>query len=249
VRTVLARRQNSRCSGSVSATVRLVPGLRDDLELQRLLDRLHAQSLTQDGEIRAHFAEQGSASVVGSRAELEQGRAFWRDKLVALDADKAQLCYALCRALGARRVVEAGTSFGVSTLYLAAAVRDNGGGTVLGAEQEPGKVAVARGHFREAGLEAYIDLREGDILEALAGLEGPVDFLLLDIWTPLARPVLERVAPHLRAGAIVATDNTVKRRQEYGALLAYLGDPASGFITQTLPFDGGFEISVKVSGP
>jgi predicted O-methyltransferase YrrM len=225
-----------------------VPDLRDDLPLRSLLDRLHVQSLAQEGGIRAHLAEQGTASIVGTRAELEHGREYWRDKLVALDADKAQLCYALCRAIHARRIVEAGTSFGVSTLYLAAAVRDNGGGMVLGAEQEPGKVAVARGHFREAGLEAYIDLREGDILEALRGLEGPVDFLLLDIWAPLARPILERVAPHLRAGAIVATDNTTKRRPEYGALLAYLGDPANGFITQTLPFDGGFEISVKVTG-
>jgi predicted O-methyltransferase YrrM len=224
-----------------------VPGLRDDLQLRSLLDRLHAQSLAQEGDIRAHFDERGSASVVGTRTELEQGRAFWRDKLVALDADKAQFCYALCRALHARRIVEAGTSFGISTLYLAAAVRDNGGGVVIGAEQEPSKVAVARGHFCEARLEAYIDLREGDILEALRGLKGPVDFLLLDIWTPLARPVLELVAPHLRTGAIVATDNTARRRQEYGALLAYLDDPANGFITQTLPFDGGFEISVKLT--
>jgi predicted O-methyltransferase YrrM len=224
-----------------------VPGLRDDVQLQSLLGRLHAQSVAQEADIAAHFAVHGTASIVGTGGELEQGRGFWRDKLVALDADKAQLCYALCRALGARRIVEAGTSFGISTLYLAAAVRDNGGGIVLGAEQEPSKVAVARRHFREAGLEAYIDLREGDILEALGGLEGPVDFLLLDIWTPLARPVLELVAPRLRTGAIVATDNTLKRRPEYGALLAYLGDPASGFITQTLPFDGGFEISVKVA--
>jgi predicted O-methyltransferase YrrM len=231
-----------------SATLRRVPGLRDDLPLWSLLDRLHAESLAQEGDIRAHFAEQGTASIVGTHAELEQGRGFWRDKLVALDADKAQLCYALCRALHARRIVEAGTSFGISTLYLAAAVRDNGGGIVIGAEQEPSKVAVARGHFREARLEAYIDLREGDILEALRDLDGPVDFLLLDIWTPLARPVLELVAPHLRAGAIVATDNTAKRRPEYGALLAYLGDPANGFITQTLPFDGGFELSVKLTG-
>ena len=225
-----------------------MPDLRDDLELRSLLDRLHAQSLAQEGDIRAHLTERGTASIVGSHAELEHGRAFWRDKLVALDADKAQFCYALCRALHARRIVEAGTSFGISTLYLAAAVRDNGGGIVIGAEQEASKIAVARGHFREARLEAYIDLREGDILEALRDLEGPVDFLLLDIWAPLACPVLELVAPHLRPGAIVATDNTAKRRPAYGALLAYLGDPANGFITQTLPFDGGFEISVKVAG-
>src|SRR5262252_3113772 len=98
------------CSSSAephSATLRVVPSFCDDLPLRSLLDRLHAQSLAQEGDIRAHFAEQGSASVVGTHAELEQGRAFWRDKLVALDADKAQLCYTLCRALRARRIVEA----------------------------------------------------------------------------------------------------------------------------------------------
>jgi predicted O-methyltransferase YrrM len=53
----------------------------------------------------------------------------------------------LCRAIGARRIVEAGTSFGVSTLYLAAAVRDNGGGVVFGAEYEP-EAETARAAMR-----------------------------------------------------------------------------------------------------
>ena len=63
--------------------------------------------------------------------------AFMADKLVALDRRKAEFCYLTCRAISARRVVEVGTSFGVSTLYLAAAVRDNGGGVVFAAEYEP----------------------------------------------------------------------------------------------------------------
>ena len=134
-----------------------------------------------------------------------------------------------------------------STLYLAAAVRDNGGGVVIGAEQEAGKAEIARSHFREAGLDRYIDLVDGDIVETLKSLTGPIDFLLLDIWTPLARPVIELVAPHMRTGAIVATDNTAKRRTEYGALFAFLNDSRNGFYTQTLPFDGGFEMSVKIA--
>ncbi|MGZ6195896.1 MAG: O-methyltransferase [Candidatus Binataceae bacterium] len=219
----------------------------NDPRLGPLLARLHAQSTAQEGAIRDHLVETGAVEIIGTRDELERGRGFWLDKFVALDADKAQFCYALCRALNARRIVEAGTSFGISTLYLAAAVRDNGGGVVIGAEQERDKAAIARGHFREAQLDSYIELSDGDILETLKPLTGPIDFLLLDIWTPLARPVIELVAPHMRTGAVVATDNTAKRRAEYGALLAFLNDPANGFITQTLPFDGGFEISVKIS--
>ena len=90
-------------------------------------------------------------------------------------------------ALGARRIVEAGTSFGVSTLYLAAAVRDNGGGIVIATEYETAKAKIARGHFAEAGLSECVDLREGDLRETLKTLEGPIDFMLTDIWTPLAR--------------------------------------------------------------
>jgi predicted O-methyltransferase YrrM len=219
----------------------------NDARLKPLLERLHAQSSAQEDAIRGHMSATGGVGIIGTREQLERGRDFWRDKLVALDADKARLCYALCRSLNAKRIVEAGTSFGISTLYLAAAVRDNGGGMVIGAEQEANKATIAREHFREAGLERYIDLSEGDITETLKALTGPVDFLLLDIWTPLARPVIELVAPHMRTGAIVATDNTAKRRTEYGALFAFLDDPANGFITQTLPFDGGFEISVKIA--
>ncbi len=85
--------------------------------------------------------------------------------MVALDRDKAEFCYLLCRSLGATRVVEAGTSFGVSTLYLAAAVRDNQvrDGVVIGTEYEPKKVEIAKANFKEAGLSEFIELREGDL--------------------------------------------------------------------------------------
>src|SRR5437588_5798635 len=81
---------------------------------------------------------------------------FLSDKFVALDRDKAEFCYQVCRALRAKRVVEAGTSFGVSTLFLAAAVRDNlqqdgGTGSVIGTEYEPEKAKAARLNFAKAG--------------------------------------------------------------------------------------------------
>src|ERR1700747_136788 len=120
---------------------------------------------------------------------------------------KAEYCYHLCRAIDAPRLVEVGTSYGVSTLYLAAAVRDNvraggGSGVVIGTEYEPEKARAARANFHEAGLSSFIDLREGDLRETLRGIEGLVDFMLIDIWIPMARPALELVAPHLRQRAV-----------------------------------------------
>ena len=211
-----------------------------DPKLERLLDRLHAESDAQVPAMRDYFSTQRQPD----GGEL---KSFWADKLVALDRDKAEFCYQLCRALNARRIVEIGTSHGVSTLYLAAALRDNitaggGGGRVIGTEHEPGKAQIARGHFAEAGVEDLIELREGDLRETLKTLDGPVDFLLMDIWIPMARPALELVAPHLRPGAILVTDNTGIHRDDYRD---YLADLAQGFRTMTLPFRGGLELSVR----
>lgn len=219
----------------------------DDPRLERLLTTLHAQSDAQIPLMTEYRAQREARETQPGPEDL---KAFVRDKLVALDRDKAEFCYLLCRANNARRVVEAGTSYGVSTLYLAAAIRDNvgatgGEGLVIGTEYEPAKASAARDHFDQAGLSRFIELREGDLRETLKQIPGPVDFLLVDIWIPMARPALELVAPHLRPGAIVVCDNTAQYRREYADYLAFLEDAANRFQTMTLPFDGGLEVSVR----
>jgi predicted O-methyltransferase YrrM len=212
-----------------------------------VLKRLHSESDAQTDELVSFMRSDRGRSVTGSSEDLENGRGFWQNKLVALEPDKAVFCYGLCRATNARRIVEAGTSFGVSTLYLAAAARDNGGGMVIATEYEPEKARAARRHFAEAGLADFIALREGDLRETLKTVGGPVDFMLMDIWTPLARPALSLVAPHLRRGGIVIADNTNTYRKAYADYFAFLAAPANGFTTLTLPFDGGLEMSVKMA--
>jgi predicted O-methyltransferase YrrM len=221
--------------------------VREDATLLRILDRLHAASEAQESVNAAQLAADGGRSTRGSEADVEAGRAFWADKFVALDRDKAEFCYLLARARGARRIVEAGTSFGVSTLYLAAAVRDNGGGVVIGTEREPNKVAAARHTFAEAGLDAYIDLREGDLRVTLAPDDGPVDLLLLDIWVPMVRATVELVAPRIPVGGLIIADNTTARRREYAPLFEFLDHPSNGFSTMTLPFSQGLEVAVRTS--
>jgi predicted O-methyltransferase YrrM len=221
--------------------------------LERLLDRLHEASDAQTDAIREHRAERDKAVDRTREEQAALTKTFLADKIYALDRDKAEFCYQICRAIDARRVVEIGTSYGVSTLYLAAAVRDNvraGGGTgvVIGTEYEPEKARAARAHFDEAGLSSFIDLREGDLRETLRHLEGPVDFMLVDIWIPMARPALELVAPHLRSRAVVTCDNTGREdeRAAYADYFAFINDPAQRFRTMTLPFSGGLEMSVRL---
>lgn len=223
-----------------------VNSLIDDTQLRAVLDRLHAANDMQNSAIDDYYAA-GAQRPTGYESEDSASRAFWRDKFVALDRDKAEFVYLLCRATGARRVIEAGTSFGVSTLYLAAAVRDNGGGLVTTCDIEEAKAAVARGHFTEAGLGEQIEVRVGDIRETLVGLDEPVDMLLLDIWAPIAGDVAALVGPHLRTGGTIVADNTVVRRSLYSRLFEFLEEPASGFTTQTLPFEGGLELAVRTA--
>ena len=224
--------------------------LLNDPRLEALLDRLHASSFAQNEALMTYFTARAREGSLDWNRFDARTDAFMRDKFVALDRDKAELCYQLCRALRAKRVVEAGTSFGVSTLYLAAAVRDNvrddgGTGRVIGTEYEPEKAKVARAHFAEAGLADWIELREGDLRETLKDVDGPIDFMLIDIWTPMSRPALELVSKHLRRGAIVMCDNTAQFREPYRDYFAFVNDPKNELRTLTLPFEGGFELTVR----
>jgi predicted O-methyltransferase YrrM len=163
----------------------------------------------------------------------------------SISPEQGELIYVLCRALGARRVVEFATSVGMSTLYFAAAVRDNGGGQVIGSEIVPEKVAAARHNLAEAGLAELVDIRQGDARKTLCDHGGPVDFVLIDGWPggeapSLARDVIEIVAPQIRAGGLVLNDNG---EPDY---LAYMRDPANGFRSMTLRLWGNNELSVKV---
>lgn len=218
----------------------------NDPKLEAFLDALHAQSAGQNDTINAYFRkriQEGTLSWDGFDADTTT---FFADKLVALEKDKAEYCYALCRAINAKRIVECGTSHGVSTLYLAAAIRDNGGKEVIATEWEAEKAKVARRNWDAAGLAEHIDLRQGDLAQTLKTIAGPVDFVLLDIWTEAVMPAIRNIAPHLHTGSIIIADNTTQSRRGYDAYFAYIADPANGLRTMTLPFEGGLEMTIKL---
>jgi len=127
--------------------------------------------------------------------------------------DTGRLLYLLARSSGARSIVEFGTSFGISSIHLAAALRDNGGGRLVTTEFEPGKLQRAAAHLREAGLDDLVDLRAGEIrvgdaLETLAvDLPDTIDLVLLDGAKVLYDEVLELLHERLRPGAVVIADN------------------------------------------
>ena len=158
--------------------------------------------------------------------------------------EQGDLMYLICRATGATRAAEFATSLGVSTLYLTAAVRDNGGGIVIGSEIVAAKAEQARANLNDAGLAEFAEIRIGDARQTFADLGGPIDFLLVDGWPTdrgptLARSVIELTAPQLRPGAIVVNDNG---EEDY---IAYVRNPANGFLSMPLSLKGSTELSIR----
>jgi predicted O-methyltransferase YrrM/DNA-binding PadR family transcriptional regulator len=201
-----------------------------------VLARLHDESLAWRASRR------GSDS--GPRSGGSRDPHQFADAGFSISPEQGELIYLLCRSLKARRVVDFATSLGVSAVYLAAALRDNGGGTVISAELVPQKVAAAHQNLVAAGLDSYVELRTGDARETLRDLSEPVDFALIDGWpvageSSLALEVFRIVAPQIRSGGMVLNDNA---EPDY---LAYVRDPANGFISITLPLKGGTELSLK----
>jgi predicted O-methyltransferase YrrM len=212
--------------------------------LAPLLDRLFADAMASEAAIAPILAEMSPderQSMMTSKTDYRQLYARMKDVHLAVSRPTGALLYMLARATGARAIVEFGTSFGVSTLHLAAALRDNGGGRLISCEFEPSKAAAARDNFVQAGLADLIDLREGDGLETLArDLPDQIDLVLLDGAKGLYPAILALVEDHLRPGALVLADNA-DWSAEY---LARVRAPGSGYLS--VPFADDVEMSMRL---
>jgi predicted O-methyltransferase YrrM len=168
------------------------------------------------------------------------------DIYIPISAEAGALLYAMARAIRPTTVVEFGTSYGISTMYLAAAVRDNGVGRVVTTELSEKKAAAARASLDEAGVGEGVTILFGDALETLNDVPGPIELVLLDGWKNLCLPVLRMLEPRLAPGAlVVADDSTFASMADY---LIYVRDPANGYVTVAFPVEDGLEISSWTNG-
>ncbi|TSI14513.1 O-methyltransferase [Brevibacterium aurantiacum] len=177
---------------------------------------------------RAEQSPSGTRESRGSRRRL--GDPFEAAEVgFSISPQLGDQLYLLARHSGARTVAEFATSRGFSTLFLAAAVRDNGGGTVHTAELVPEKSQAAQEHIRRAGLEDYVDFRVGDARDVHRELPDGVDLALIDGWDPdVSLQVLKVIEPKLRSGAVVVNDN---QEEDY---LAYVRNPSNGYRSMSL---------------
>lgn len=212
--------------------------------LAGLLDALYSEadaSRVRIEAMRAGLTDMERAAIGNGTIDYRAYYARLKDEPLAVERSTGTLLYMMARSMRARTIIEYGMSFAISTLHLAAALRDNGGGTVITTEFEPAKAIRGRDNLEKAGLLDLVEIREGDALETLsANIPDPVDLLLLDGAKHLYPAILDRIEPHLRPGALVIADNA-DRAPDY---LDRVRTPASGYLS--VPFGEDVELSLKI---
>jgi predicted O-methyltransferase YrrM len=206
-----------------------------------LLERLFAEAATVTSPAMAELSGEERRRLLQSKTDYLDLYGRLKDLWLPVSRDVGRLLYMLARSAKAHTIVEFGTSFGISTLQLAAALRDNGGGRLITTEFEPSKVARARNHLVAGGLIDLVEIREGDALETLSvDLPETIDLLLLDGAKALYREILELVEDRLKPGALIVADNA-DLSPEY---LARVHTPAAGYLST--PFGEDVELSMRL---
>jgi predicted O-methyltransferase YrrM len=212
--------------------------------LSTLLVRLFAEIEPVDAKVRAQFETipvQERAALMARMTDYQTFYTDMKDAPLAVSRQTASLLYMLARSTGARTIVEFGTSFGLSTLHLAAALRDNGGGLLIGTEFEPGKLERAQNHLVAGGLADLVEIRPGDALETLSrDLPDAIDLVLLDGAKHLYLQVLALLEPRLRSGALIVADNA-NMAPEY---LTKVRSHGQGYMS--VPFAEDVELSMRL---
>jgi predicted O-methyltransferase YrrM len=220
---------------------RSVPVL-DQPQVREVLVRLYAEAEANDAKVSAE--EQAIASAAGGVIDDQTLASIRNREFMAVAPEVGRLIYLLARSRRPALVVEFGTSFGLSAIHLAAALRDNGFGRLVTTEQSASKASRAAKHLTQAGLSDLVEVRQGDAFHTLSAIDG-VDLLLLDGWKPLYLPLLKQLEPALSPGCLVMADDVISLSEKLKPYLAYVRDVANGYVSCEIPLDDGLELSVR----
>lgn len=218
----------------------------DDPRVRGVLDRLYAEQRRQLPALARFGWLELRDRLLRRSVSVEEEVDRIKGLYVSLSPKQGRLAYQVARSIGARTVVEFGTSFAISTLHLAAAVRDNGGGRVIGTEMVAAKAARARANLEAAGLLGQVEIREGDARETLRETPQPIDLLLLDGAKGLYLEILRLLAPRLRQGSVILADNIFLFRRALSPYVAHVQDRRNGYSSVTLFLGSGTEYSVRL---
>lgn len=166
--------------------------------------------------------------------------------LIPVGEDVGRLMHALVVGLNAKTIVELGTSYGYSTLFLADAARQTGG-TVYSYDVAANKQAYAREQLERADLVDHVTFVHGNAVSLLKTQPGPVDFALIDLWKNLYVPCLEQLVPILGVGATLIADNMIRPANSRAEAQSYMSAVRAlpGMQATLLPLGNGIDIAVK----
>jgi predicted O-methyltransferase YrrM len=212
--------------------------------LASLLDSLYeeaADTVSQAIHVKSIFSEEERECFMRSKTDYLRFYGQLKNLPLAVSRETGLILYMLARSSRARTIIEFGTSFGISTLHLAAALRDNGGGLLITTEFEPSKVKKARENLMVGGLLDLVDIREGDALQTLStDIPPTIDLLLLDGAKALYPEILAIVETRLGSGALIIADD-VEYCPEYLSRVRSLGN---GYMST--PLNNDVELSMRL---
>ncbi len=216
-----------------------------DTKVEMVLTKLYRKAVKQNWSMVLHFLPK-TLKLLGKGIDWRsENEAFYDDKYIPIVPAQGTFLYMQARASNAKNILEFGTSYGISTIYLAKAAKDNGG-KVITTEYLPHKAKAAKKNIAEAGLSDYVELLEGDARETLKNLATELDFVLLDGWPDLVFPIFKLIEPQLKPGAIIAVDDVEGFKPSMLDYLSYVRDPKNGYISTTIHPKKGMEFTVKV---
>ncbi|RQH14581.1 class I SAM-dependent methyltransferase [Bradyrhizobium sp. RP6] len=217
-----------------------------------VLERLHREAEAADAPLVQAVTNEASSReemitrlITAESRDLEGIYRGFAGNFLSVSPQFGRFLYMCTRACKAKHIVEFGSSMGISAIYMAAALRDMGGGRLIGTDIEPGKIERARANLAAAGLAGLVEFRLGDARETLSsGLGSDIDMVMLDGAFTLYLSVLKLLEPHLRPGAIIVGENAFEEASGY---VDYVRDPQNGYLSLSLPFDSGRgnELSIR----
>jgi predicted O-methyltransferase YrrM len=182
--------------------------------------------------------------------ELQRTGAEMSFETAALQAgpEAAGFLNMLIRLLGARSIVEIGTSYGYTALWMGEAARDTGG-RVIGIEYYAAKCTRARESIDLAGLSDIVIVRQGDALQIVRELEGPIDLAFIDAAKPDYIVYFDVLLPKLRAGGCIVADNIILPERAREAARAYQAHVRANPSVRSmeLTIGDGLEMTVKIA--
>jgi predicted O-methyltransferase YrrM len=208
-----------------------------------VLATLRSRAAHEDPAAKARVSER--EGVLGRRLAAAERYELYLEAPLAVSPPVGELFQLLATASAPGTIVEFGASHGISTLYLAAGLRDGGGGSLITTELMPVKAKAAEENLKRAGLSDLVEVRLGDALHTLSDLSGPIDLLVLDGRNDQYVPVLELLRARLSAPALVLAD-LGSDDPDLIAYQAHMRRPESGFHSLELPLGHGVEVSARV---